>query len=78
MWGPGSWGPPMWAFWWIFPLVGLFVCLAFLVMAVRFMSTGRGFMCMGGHRGMRDDETAEMHREIQALREELKQLKAVR
>jgi hypothetical protein len=68
----------MWGFWWIFPLVGLFVCLAFLVMAFRFMSTGRGFMCMGGHRSMEHDETAEMRREIQTLREEMKQLKASR
>jgi hypothetical protein len=66
----------MWGFWWIFPLIGLFACLAFLVMAFRFMSTGRGFLCMGRHGGMGSDETAEMRREIQALREEVKQLKA--
>jgi hypothetical protein len=68
----------MWGFWWIFPVVGLFVCLAFLVMAFRFMSTGRGFMCMGGHRSVGHDESAEMRREIQALREEMKQLRASR
>lgn len=78
MWGPESWGAPMWGFWWILPLVGLFVCLAFLVMMVRFMSTGRGFMCMGGHRGIANDETRVMRREIDALREEVKQLKAAR
>lgn len=78
MWGPGSWGPPMWGFWWILPLIGLFICLAFLVMAFRFMSTGRGFMCMGGHHGTGNDDFAEMRREIQALREEIKQLRASR
>jgi hypothetical protein len=31
---------------------------------------------MGRHGGMGSDETAEMRREIQALREEVKQLKA--
>jgi hypothetical protein len=68
----------MWGFWWIFPMIGVFVCLAFLLMAFRVMSTGRGFMCMSGHRGMGNDETAEMRREIQTLREEIKELKAVR
>ena len=47
-------------------------------MAFRLMTTGRGFMCMSGHRGMGSDETAEMRREIHALREEIKQLKVSR
>jgi hypothetical protein len=68
----------MWGFWWIFPLIGMFLCFTFLVMAFRFMSTGRGFMCMGGHRGMGNDENADMRRELAALREEVKQLKASR
>jgi hypothetical protein len=68
----------MWGFWWVVPLIGLLVCLAFLVMAVRFMSTGRAFMCMGGHRAMGDDAVAEMRREIHSLRDEIKQLKASR
>ena len=78
MWGAGPWGAPMWGFWWIFPLIGLLICLSFLVMAFRFMSTGRGLMCMGEHQGMGNDEVAEMRREIHALREEIKQLKASR
>lgn len=78
MWGPGPWASPMWGFWWIFPLIGVLVCLAFLFMAFRFVTTGRGFMCMGGHRAMASDDVAEMRREIQALREEIKQLKAAR
>ncbi len=65
-------------FWWIFPIIGLLVCLAFMFVAFGFMSTGRGFMCMGGHRGMGSDDAAEMRREIHALREEIKQLKASR
>lgn len=76
MWG--SWGMPMWGFWWIVPLIGFLVCLAFLVMAIRFMSTGRGFMCMGGHQGMGNDEVAAMRREIHTLRAEIEQLKASR
>jgi hypothetical protein len=52
MWGPGLCGAGMWGFWWIFPLVGALVCLALIVMAFRFVSTGRGFSCVGGHGGM--------------------------
>ncbi len=69
MWGLGPSG-----FWWIFPLI----CLGFLVMAFRFMSSGRGFMCMGGHHGIGNDEVAEMRREIHGLREEIRQLKGSR
>ncbi len=72
------WGADPWAFWWIFPVMGLLICLGFVVIAVRFASTGRGFMCMGGHRGMRNDEVAETRREIHALREEVRRLKASR
>jgi hypothetical protein len=68
----------MWGFWWILPLIGLLICLGLLVAAFRFMSTGRGFMCMGGHRGMGNDEAAEMRREIHTLHEEVRQLKASR
>ena len=68
----------MWGFWWILPLLGLSICLGFLVVAFRFLSTGHGFMCMGGHRSMGNDEVAEMRSEIHALHEEVKQLKASR
>ncbi len=74
----GAWAMPMWGFWLIFPLLGMFICLAFAVMAFRFLSTGRGFMCMGGHQRTESDETAEMRREIRTLREELNQLKTAR
>jgi len=77
MWGPGSWGAPMWGFWWIFPLIGLLICLVFVVAMVRFMG-GRGFMCMGDHRSHASDEEADLRREIRELREELKQLKQSR
>jgi uncharacterized membrane protein len=77
MWGPGWEGSPMWGFWWIFPLIGFAVCLAFLVMLFRFITTGHGFACMSGHGGI-NKETAEMRRELQTLREEVNQLKATR
>ena len=77
MWGPGWWGAPMWGFWWIFPLIGFTICLVFVIVMVRAMSGGRGFMCMGGHeRG--PDETAELRREVRELREEISRLKGTR
>jgi hypothetical protein len=75
MWGP--WAGPMWGFWWIFPLMGLLLCLAFAVMAFRFIATG-GFTCMGGHQQSESNESAVLRREIQALREEIAQLKGSR
>ena len=50
--GPGWWGAWMGGIWWIFPLVGLIVCLAFVFMAFRFLMTGRGCMCMSAHRSV--------------------------
>jgi hypothetical protein len=76
MWTPGYWESSPWSFWWIFPLIGMLVCLTFFVMMVRVMVTGRGAMCMGGHRGTERDEAAELRREIRALREEVAQLRA--
>jgi len=78
MWNTEWWGPPMWGFWWIFPLIGMLFCLTFAILAFRFLSTGRGFMCMGGHQATQIDEAAEMRREIRTLREEINQLKAAR
>jgi uncharacterized membrane protein len=75
--GPGWWGAPMWGFGWIFPLMGFAMCLFFVIMMVRAMSGGRGFMCMGGH-GHATDETAELRREVRELREEITRLKTAR
>lgn len=47
-------------------------------MMFRFMTTGRGMMCMGGHQASGTTEVAEMRRELQALRDELKEVKAAR
>ncbi len=77
MWGPGSWGASMWGFWWIFPLIGLLICLVFVMAMVRFMG-GRGVMCMGDHRRHASDEGTELRREIRELRKELKHLKETR
>lgn len=53
-------GALLWgASWWIFPLVGLLMCLGFLITAFRFRSLRLGCMCMGAHRGKRNQEVAE-------------------
>ena len=72
------WGPLMVGFGWIVPVFMLVMCLGCLLTMIRSLTTGRGFMCMGSHRGTRLDETSEMRREISALREEVSRLKAVR
>jgi len=65
-----------WGFWWIFPLLGALVCLAIIAVAVRFIATGRGFVCMTGHPAAGSDDTAELRRENTSLREEVRLLKA--
>lgn len=55
-------GPLLSAYWWIFPLMGFLMCLGFVVVAFRFASTGRGFMCMSGQRGMPRGRVAEPRR----------------
>ena len=76
MWGAGPCVGAMWGFWWVFPLIGGLVCLACIVMAVRFMTTGRGFSCLAGHSPADRDQVAELRREISTLREEIKQARA--
>lgn len=47
------------SFWWIVPLVGMLMCLGFLIIASRFSTVVHGGMCMGGHRGTRNNAVAE-------------------
>ncbi len=68
----------MWGFWWIFPLVGLLICLVAVAAMVRGMGSGRGFTCMGDHRSHTRDDYADLRRELSELREEIKQLKGTR
>jgi hypothetical protein len=66
----------MWGFWWIFPLIGMVACVVFLALAFRAMNPGD--MCMGRHRGVDDERTAALQREIDHLREEIERLRAAR
>jgi uncharacterized membrane protein len=69
MWGPGPWMGPMGGFWWIFPVIGLLVCLLFLIAMTRMMGRGGPFARMG----LRDaDETANLRREVEEPRAEVR------
>jgi hypothetical protein len=52
-------GPLFWGVWWIFPLIGFLLC--FGIIAFRFLGTGRGVMCAGGHDSTRTDQAAQSH-----------------
>ena len=71
MWGPGPWMGPMSGFSWIFPVIGLLVCLFFVIAMVRMMSGGGRFMCMGPH-DHDSEETARLRREVEELRGQVK------
>lgn len=77
MWGPGPWTAPMWAFWWIFPVIGLLIFLCLVIAVVRMISGGGHFMCLGP-RQHDSDETAQLRREIEALRQEMKKQQTAR
>ncbi len=71
MWGPGPWMGPMWGFWWIFPVIGLLICLFFVIAVARMMSGGGRFMCMGPH-NHESEETAKLRCEVEELREQVR------
>jgi uncharacterized membrane protein len=73
---PGPWMGPMWGFWWVFPVIGLLICLFFVMAMIRMMSGGR-LMCMGPHLHG-SDEIARLRREVEDLREQVKKLGATR
>jgi uncharacterized membrane protein (DUF4010 family) len=52
-------GPLFWGVWWIFPLIGFLLCLG--IIAFRFLGTGRGFTCTGGHRSMPTEHVPQSH-----------------
>ena len=54
------------------------MCLAFLFVIFRFIMNGRGAMWMGRHQKAESSDVAEMRREIQALRNELKEARSSR
>jgi hypothetical protein len=68
---------PMWGFWWIFPVIGLLFFIFFVIFMVRMIARGGRFMCMGPHHHD-DEETSQLHRELEELREQVKKQGAAR
>ena len=64
-------------FWWIFPLVGLLIFLFFVISVVRMIAGGGHFMCMGPHHDD-SEETTRLRREVEELRDQVKQQTAAR
>ena len=65
--GPGPWMGPMWGFWWIFPVIGLLICLFFVIAMVRMVSGGGHFMCRGRPHG-ETEEVAQLRKQVEDLR----------
>ena len=67
---------PMWGFWWIFPLIGLAICVFFVIAVVRMMCGG-GPMCMRPH-DRNSEEMARLRKEVEDLRDQVKRQGATR
>ncbi len=64
----GYWGAAGGGLWWLFPLLGV------VVMTVMVFLCFRGFGCMTRRTGRGLDDIAELRREIQGLKEEIRTL----
>ncbi len=77
-WG-GYWAQPWGGFGWIFPLIGMLFMIVMVFVCIRMMGGTMGGMgtagCMGSHRGQSADQTADLQREIQELKEEVRRLR---
>ena len=52
-------GPLLWGYWWIFPLVGFVMCIAFMLIMAR---VGAGCSAMRGRHRTPGDKPATPHR----------------
>lgn len=65
-----TWGPYLWGWWWIFPVIG------FMFMMIMFFACLGFFRKKGSFCGMgRYDQTEDLRREIGDLKEQIAQLK---
>jgi hypothetical protein len=70
----GYWGASWGGFWWICPLLALVVMAIMIFVCRRMMGGMMGFGCMGGHRAAGPGEFADVRRELQELRDEVRKL----
>jgi hypothetical protein len=71
------WGGSPWsAFGWIFPLIGLLFMVVMAFVCIRRMGGMAGVGCLGGgHRGHVIHQADDLWREIQELKEEIRNLR---
>lgn len=65
-----NYGPPMWGFWFVFPVMGFVFMIVIMVVVFQFFR-GRGAMC--GFR--KEDEFESLRKEIRELRADIETLK---
>lgn len=53
-------------FWWIFPVLGILLCIFFVAILVRTFASGGHFMCMGPHQH-ESDEINRLRRDVEKL-----------
>ena len=65
-----TWGPYMWGWWWIIPVIG-FIFMMIMIFACSGFFRKRGSLCSTG----RYDNIEDLKREIGELKEQITQLK---
>jgi uncharacterized membrane protein len=75
--GSGPWMGPMWGFWWILPLIGLLLCLFFIIAMARMMSGGGHFMGVGRQQS-ETNEVAQLRKQVEDLRSQVEKLATTR
>ena len=67
-----TWGPYMWTWWWIFPVIGFVFMMAMLFICSGFFRNRGSFCGTGRYANMED-----LKREIGELKEQIAQLKRI-
>ena len=65
-------GPPMWGFWFIFPVMGFIFMLIMMFLMIQFLR-GRGGIICGFKRD--DGDVGALRKEIRELRKEIEELR---
>ena len=67
-----TWGPYMWGWWWIFPVIGFIFMMVMMFICSGFFRNRGSFCGMGRYDNMED-----LKREIGELKEQITQLKRI-
>jgi uncharacterized membrane protein len=74
MWG-GYWGGPWGGFGWLFPVLALLFMAVMMLLCARMMGGMMRRGPEGGHTAHRADEIADLRREVESLRDEVRKLR---